>query len=755
MKRSEAARYARLSAVLAFVLTAITGGIYLHRKWVAHVEKKNAPPAPSENVERQSSGLTFSKVEGNRTIFTVHASKSTDFRGQDASLLEDVRVTIFGKSGDRSDILHTQSCQFAKADGSIQCSGDVEMDLQSAVDAARSEKEGAKVGVIRVETSGVTFEKATGRAQTVMPVKFSFPNGEGKGVGAVYSADDGQLRLVRDVELNMDAGGAKGAPKSSTERNEMIVKGSSLEFSKEPRAIVLSGPVTANTRAAQLKAGELTVKLDTAFRAQSLVATRGASRELPEVSMKKASGNSVLQAETLSSYFAPEGWISKVKAEERVRGSGALGGLNAERGELEMYPRVNEAKLLTLRGNVQMDTRDAKSGATRTLKTNAMQLSFAGGEPGKPSRITHGETLEHGAMEWTDATGVRSKLEGEKLAVEFGAKGKAQQLIATGGVQTEREAKGSPLQRASASSGVADMNAAGDWSKISLHGNVHMKEGDRSAESDDAVMVRNPQTAVLTGKAMVRDASSETRAAKITFAQATAEIQAEGNVRSTDLSRKGGAVQLGTQPANLSSDRLEANSKTGRALYSGHARLWQGPSVLEAETIELLRETRVVNAIGNVRGVFPQAAAANSTKKTPSLWHVSSGTLTYWDMENRARLEKNVALQSADQKMRAETLDLYFSRTTDAKTGGASQISRAVGKGGVVVEEGTRRGTADTGVYTAEDQKFVLSGGNPTLYDASEGTTTGRELTFYIASDTIIVDSGNGLRTLTRHRVQR
>ncbi len=73
----------------------------------------------------------------------------------------------------------------------------------------------------------------------------------------------------------------------------------------------------------------------------------------------------------------------------------------------------------------------------------------------------------------------------------------------------------------------------------------------------------------------------------------------------------------------------------------------------------------------------------------------------------------------------------------------------------MVIEQASRRGTADTGVYTVEDQKFVLSGGNPTLYDASEGTTTGRELTFYIASDTIIVDSGNGLRTLTKHRVQR
>ena len=186
MKRSEAARYARWSALVAFVLAASTGGVYLKRQYRAHVEKKNAPPAPPRDVERQSSGITFSKGDGTRTIFTVQASKSTDFKGQDASLLEDVHITVFGKNGDRHDVIHTQSCQYAKGDGGVQCNGDVQMELQSAADAERLREQSSAVpNIIRVETRGVTFEKATGRAQTVQPVKFSFPNGSGEGVGAV------------------------------------------------------------------------------------------------------------------------------------------------------------------------------------------------------------------------------------------------------------------------------------------------------------------------------------------------------------------------------------------------------------------------------------------------------------------------------------------------------------------------------------------------------------------------------------------
>jgi hypothetical protein len=86
-------------------------------------------------------------------------------------------------------------------------------------------------------------------------------------------------------------------------------------------------------------------------------------------------------------------------------------------------------------------------------------------------------------------------------------------------------------------------------------------------------------------------------------------------------------------------------------------------------------------------------------------------------------------------------------------TAGAQQISKAVGTGGVIVEQGTRKATAERGEYSATDGKFVMSGGNPTLYDASEGTTTGRQLTFFLADDTIIVDSETGSRTLTKHRV--
>jgi lipopolysaccharide export system protein LptA len=326
-------------------------------------------------------------------------------------------------------------------------------------------------------------------------------------------------------------------------------------------------------------------------------------------------------------------------------------------------------------------------------------------------------------------------------------------LVATGNVLTERSAPGKPQQSATAKSGTAQLAPGGGWTQMDLQGNVKLKEGEKSAQAEHALFLQTAQSATLTGRAVVSDGASETHAQRIIFLQSTGDVRAEGGVRTTDLSPKGNSPQFAVVPANLSSDTMRANTKTGHAVYSGHARLWQGDAVVEADSIELIKDTRELHATGNVRGVFPQMA-----RKGAVLWHVSTGTMTYSDAESRAHLEQSVVAQSADQRIRAQSMDLFFTRTGggSAKTGGAAQqISRAVGTGGVVVEQGGRRGTAERGEYTAADGKFILSGGNPTLFDALNGTTTGRELTFFLADDTIIVNSENGSRTVTKHRVER
>jgi lipopolysaccharide export system protein LptA len=821
MRRSEAARYARWSAGLALLLACITLGVYFKRGVQSHIERKKAPAAPPVNVERQSSGLTFSKMDGPRKIFTVEASKSTDFKDRDASLLENVKVTIFGKAADRHDVIHTQSCQYGKEKGAIICDGAVQIDLQSAADVDRATKNPSVAPqIVHVETKGVTFDNGSGDALTEQPVSFTFPTGSGDALGAKYNSEQGTLLLLHSVHLNLNPPaakkGAQGSLSTSASQtkleNVVHVQGSSLDFGRDSRILHITGPAQADSPTAHLAAGELTLELDPNFRSRRLLAMPSPDGKTPELTSKCDADKMDLVADQLTAEFDPEGWVSRLEAKGSAHGSrqskGEADEFRSDTVSADMWPAANRVKELNLSGGVSVKTRVAKTGDARALQTGALRMNFSFGTPTVRGKPAIAETLTAGTMEWTDPpvhTGdapTQTKLQADRLRLVFGDEGKPQQLHATGSVQTERAAAGAALQTATAKSGVAQLLASGGWSQMDLQNDVRLKQADRSARSDHATFVRADQTALLTGHAVAHDATTETRAPRIVFYQSNGGIRAEGGVRSTDFSPSAKAAAAppnnnSTQPvqlpANITADNLEANSKSGRALYTGHARLWQGDSVLEADSIELLRDTKILNATGNVRAVFPQTSAlaqsvasgqapalqpapkpsitnASASLSQPSapktvLWHVASGTLAYNDLTGTAHLEKNVVIQSPDQRIRAPQMDLYFTRGTQStapvsNTSAANlvapqQISRALGTGGVIVDEGDRRATAERGEYTASDGKFIMTGGDPTLYDSTEGTTKGRQLTFFLADDTIIVDSENGSRTLTKHRVNK
>ena len=140
-------------------------------------------------------------------------------------------------------------------------------------------------------------------------------------------------------------------------------------------------------------------------------------------------------------------------------------------------------------------------------------------------------------------------MDADKLAVDFGTKGEAQQVIATGSVQTERELKGEACAtRQRFEPGTVQMGAGGEWTRINLHGNVRLKEGDRGAEvgrsNDDA---RPANSCADRQSRSPRCQQRETHAAKMTFYQESGNLQAEGNVRSSDFSSKSGNVQLSAE----------------------------------------------------------------------------------------------------------------------------------------------------------------------------------------------------------------
>jgi lipopolysaccharide assembly outer membrane protein LptD (OstA) len=364
-------------------------------------------------------------------------------------------------------------------------------------------------------------------------------------------------------------------------------------------------------------------------------------------------------------------------------------------------------------------------------------------------------------------------------------------LLGHGGAIVSRKIGNSPPQIIKAAELAAKFSPDGEWQQLDETGDVHFQQADRQASADRANIVRSTELILLDGSPVLTDSMSRTTATSVAINQKSGDIRATGGVLSTYFpSAQNSAMSLGSGPGHISAASLTGSTTSGQVTYVGHARLWQGDSVLEANQIEIWRDDKKLQATGNVVANFPQAAppaqppanpapaastkAIATTPSGPTLWQIRAPLLTYWGDTGKAHLESGVNADSQQGSMQSRTLDVFLTpaaapgaaKPSSAATAksvppqGATpvegrQLDHALALGGVTVRQGDRRGSADQAEYTASDGKFVLSGGKPTIIDASSDTTTGHSLTFFVANDTILIDSQEGSRTLTKHRVEK
>ena len=783
MRTTEAARYARWSAGIAVLLVILVAGVYGARDWQSRQARKKMPAVVPSSVEQRSAGFRFSKVVGNRTEFTVRAEHATEFVEGGRSLLEDVWITAYGGAGERFDNLHTRTCDYLTASESISCAGDVQMDLDRASDqhAEIPEAQQAKGSkLVQVATSHVSFDHKTGLATTDRPAEFRFSQGEGHGVGFRYEAQQGEIQLLSAVHLALH--GADSADHTSQAEDQILnLSGSSMTFERDQRQIHVLGPVHAQQAGFDLRCGRLDIELDEHMYARRLIAT-----EQPELRSDSPTHIN-LKAVTITALASPTR-IESIIAEGEVHALSQKpqgdDQLQADRMETELYPVSNQPRLLVAKGNVVVHSN--RAGAVRNLETSILRLDFAPAMQGGEAKLKHA-LIPAGRVEFQDTgtlagktTIERMRLSAQHLEADFTGQNDLKELRGSKGVQFERQIGEGSLQTTTSQEMIAQFTPGGGWSTVDQTENVRLHQENESAQAERAHFDRASNTTVLEGSVVLTDATSRTTARSAIFNQTTNEMRALGRVATVESSTSGSQfVNFAPGPGRVSGDRLDANSATGHAVYSGTARLWQGDSIVEGDTIELDRQTHTLTAIGQVHAVFPQAPAASRGQiasrrgpTKPEFWHAQGNHLTYQSDENRGRIEQKVRAHSDEGSMTADAIDFFFapaqnsvvsSANATAKSslgtpkGGSTgeQLVRASAFGNVNVEQQGRHGKATRADYAAEDGKFVLSGGTPTVDDASGNATQGRQLTFFFGDDSIDIDSAEGLRTLTLHQVEK
>ena len=330
----------------------------------------------------------------------------------------------------------------------------------------------------------------------------------------------------------------------------------------------------------------------------------------------------------------------------------------------------------------------------------------------------------------------------------------------------------------------------GGVQSITQTGNLAYVDGPQKAWAERGEYTTADQMLVLNGSPRVVDTGITTTAQTIRMNRATGDVVAEGNVKSTysDLkAQPDGALLASSDPIHVTSRAMTAHHSPAIAVYTGDARLWQDANIVEAPILQFDRDHRslIAEGAGTELRDIPAGQSPASTqplaqpvstvlvqvdkrgKVTPV--HVTSKRLNYVDADRTIFLEGGVTARTSDTTMTSRRMTVFLlprsqsesgnSRATSsgAATGPAmpGQVDHIVAEGQVVITEPARHATGDRLVYTAADDKFVLTGGPPSIFDAERGKITGDSLTFYRHDDRVLVEGRELSPTVTRTHVAR
>jgi len=717
------------------------------------------PQALPSDVHQQLSGYTFTRSDEGRRIFTVHAARTVAFKNGGTTVLEDVFVEVFGRAGNRRDVLRTRRCDYNTQSGDLFSAGKVEIELNAG--AEREPGTGLRGRpVVYLETSKVSFQRQGSLAVSDELVHYRIGPASGSARGMVYATKDGWLELTKDIsiELRTRGGGEEQPPAHLIARR--------IHYDKEDGEVRLSGPLELTQGNRRVMAGRGTIFLDDANRV-----TRVSLEDGVQASDASETGRLEGQAQQVRGAFdAATGQLRTAWAEGDVRlesrREGSVSRLAAQVVQVTFAgerPRAQE-------GNASQDVRltiesrraaEALSVEKKDLTASEVRFRF---QPGGRS-LQAAETIGVGKLVLVPSdpkAGERVITAGQFL-MDFDPRNRPKTLRGLSGTrivfQPPKDAPPGSLLRESSSD---RLEAEFDPPTQTLRalqqvGAFQFREGDRLASAERADYQSQPETLVLSGRPQIWDPETRIGAERIIFDLRNGTAEGLGRVQSSHFENAGRSEAGRNDPTNVLADRVVADRRSQFVHYEGDVRAWRGQDVVESSSLDVYRAQRRVRSGSRVLTSHLQPASMvagekpdSATKEETRPVTIRADRLEYFDQGRKASYKGNVQLQAENTTLLADRVDVYFSA---AAGGGSSRVERAVAEGHVRVTQLGRRAAGQHADYFAAEGKMLLTGGPPALYDVEKGFATGRRLTFFIHDDRLLLDGGDESRTLSRHRI--
>ena len=736
--------------LLLVAIAAILGGVgatYQIRRKLLEQQAPQRPKQLPSDIAALSEEWEYTKTEGGRPVVAIRAKSVQQAAGSGEVQLGGVQLRIFHKDGLAYDLVKSNAALFQQSEKRLFSEGQVEITLGLPM-----EGDPARPPTV-IRSSGVTFDSETGRAFTDRPTEFDFANGTGKSVGASYEPVTHELKLHSQAELNWKSPASGVAMK--LEAGELLYKEDASTVFMEQWARLTRGASVVN-------AGRTVVNLR--------------DGEVERVEAKNAQGEDrypdrqlAYAADTLWVHFDPGARVKKVEAISNAR-----------------LVSTSAAAVTTVTGNSVYMHFDAAAEETTLVSAlgtgNAVIESKPGAATGRhipPTRILRSDTVEMkmrpGGQEIeqvaTHAPAVveflpnqpadrRRKLTGFRVYMKYGPENRMQSFTAVENVTTESnpselERKKNPaVTKTRSKTLTAEFDPeTGQMTRMEQVNDFHYEEGARRATANRAILESAKNLIVLEQAARVWDPGGSTAADRIQMHQANGDVVAEGHVNSSRVPEKQQSTGLlsGSEPLQATAKKMATSNRNLLVRYEGDVVLWQGSSRLQANRVDIDRETKVLRAAGDVSTHFREEPKPGAKAKEPIATLVRSADLVYSDESRLAHYTGGAALFRGPLQVKSTELRAFL-----AKGGDDSKLDKAIADGNVEIvqtaTDRTRRGTGQHGEYYVSEEKVILSGGEPQLTDSKRGNTRGAELTYYANDDRLLVRGEPGKPVNSRLR---
>ena len=748
-------RLRRWFAASLAALGLFVAGAYFYSTQRVPDALKQVPEKINLEVQQNAHGFTFSRSAQGRTQFKIQASQAIQFKQGGRVELHNVTITLFGRDSTRFDQIYGADFDYDPQSGDVVGKGEVQIDLESNPEGLSKPDQSPPRELknpIHLRTTGLIFNQKSGDAFTPDKVDFSVPQAKGSAVGASYIANTGVLTLQSQVEVKF------AGPTSAT---LTAIRGT---ITKNPRIVVLQQPRLHNNEQ-HSEANEATLvlrpdnTLDRVLAQGSVVVesdgpppTRVKSEQLELLLAEKGNvlRNAIFSEDVQMETGTPQPLLGyAARAVLNFSGKNVLTSAHTEGGVRLLQHQQPSVPAKSGSGAQDMELAapvvnfviadGRRLHRAETSGPPRLTIQPVGADPGQQTLVTAG-----------------------RFTAQFDDLG---QLTSVHGAPNAKIVNRTPSQpdRVSTSQTLdASFRPGTGIDVLVQQGNVAYVDGERKAWSDKARYTPADQILTLSGSPRVIDGGMTTTALSMRLNRATGDAFAEGDVKSSynDLKpQPGGALLASSSPIHVTSRQMTAHRMTKVALYTGNARLWQDANIVAAPAIEFDHDHRSVDAVGSATQSVSTVLVQTDKdgKSTPVT--ITSDHLTYVDDEHVAHFKGGVKAKGADLTVTSNAMDVFLVPRGQSQPGqtpdAAAKIDHIIARNQVVIVQPERRGTGDQLVYTASDDKFVLTGGPPSIFDAERGRITGVSLTLFRHDDRVLVEGNNTSPTVTHTRVAR